>query len=152
MYFLKVTLCVTMITITTSYPTGAPGCTYSPADEHRDAYGRLFAPQRSSVPHNVKFDKSQEADGSYVLTIQGAMECPMDSVYVEDSFVGFLVKTTDRGRFLDTEGLQVLTCEGICVLLFNFGIIFEYFRQEDQGCDARGQESQGQHQDQVCAG
>jgi len=44
--------------------------------------------------------------------MQGNIKCPLESVYVEDSFVGFSVKTTHRGQFVATEGVKVLKCDG----------------------------------------
>jgi hypothetical protein len=86
-----VMLVVNMMKTTTSLPTGSPGCDYSPS------YGHQVLPQSEDVPHNIKFDKIPQTDGSWKLTMSGNMECPLDSVYVEDSFVGFVVKTFASG-------------------------------------------------------
>ena len=105
MTFLVVTLTMMMIMTTTSFPTGSPGCDYSPT------HGHQTAPQKASTPHNVLFNKTELDDGKFVLTMQSDFECPAESVYVENIVTGFLVKTTARGDFMDTEGVQVLRCE-----------------------------------------
>ena len=101
-----VMLVVNMMKTTTSFPTGSPGCDYSPS------YGHQVLPQSKDVPHNIKFDKIPQTDGSWKLTMSGNMECPLDSVYAQDSFVGFVVKTFASGYFTKTEGVQVLKCDG----------------------------------------
>ena len=111
-------LCLFMMLLKTStcYPQGSPGCDYDPS--HYDANGRQIPPQSKDVPHNIIFDKTRNEDGSFLLTIQGNIKCPLESVYVEDSFVGFSVKTTHRGQFVATEGVKVLKCDGKFLKLF----------------------------------
>ena len=108
---LLVMLVVNMMKTTTSFPTGSPGCDYSPS------YGHQVLPRIEDVPHNIKFHKTPQADGSWVLTMSGNKECPLDSVYVLDSFLGFLVKTFASGYFIKTEGVQVLKCDGQLFLI-----------------------------------
>ena len=89
-------------------PSGAPSCLASPSIGHSTEEQPF-----EDFAGNFYLEKSMESDGSIVLTIQSIIEGPLESVYVEDSFMGFLVKTYEYGYFVKTEGVQVMECKEV---------------------------------------
>eukprot|EP00092_Neocalanus_flemingeri_P031074 GFUD01033754.1.p1 GENE.GFUD01033754.1~~GFUD01033754.1.p1 ORF type:complete len:162 (+),score=28.40 GFUD01033754.1:28-513(+) len=96
---------VMMMKTITSHPTGSPGCDYSPT------HGHQFAPQSSSDPHNVIISKTELEDGRWWILLQSDINCPLETTYIENHFVGFLVKTESRGHFQPLPEYKVLECD-----------------------------------------
>eukprot|EP00092_Neocalanus_flemingeri_P040087 GFUD01043663.1.p1 GENE.GFUD01043663.1~~GFUD01043663.1.p1 ORF type:complete len:166 (+),score=23.51 GFUD01043663.1:77-574(+) len=101
---------VMMFETITSFPTGAPRCDVIPSDGHEGREG-LFAPQGSYVPHNVIISKTELKDGRWWILLQSDIECPLETTYIENHFVGFLVKTESRGHFQPLPDYKVLECD-----------------------------------------
>ena len=105
------TYCVVWIMVISrleALPSGAPSCLASPSNGHNTEEQPF-----EDFAGNFYLEKSMESDGSIVLTIQSIIEGPLESVYVEDSFMGFLVKTYEYGHFVETEGVQVMECNDV---------------------------------------